>query len=61
MTPPCEAPSHWHSQNEAASMIIPARNPGMARPKSKIDFRLLAKLSKLYYKDNLHQDEIVFI
>ena len=31
----------------------------MARPKSKIDFRLLAKVSKLYYEDNLNQDDIV--
>jgi len=31
----------------------------MARPKSRIDFRLLAKVSKLYYEDNLNQDEIV--
>jgi len=31
----------------------------MARPKSKIDFRLLAKVSKLYYENNLNQDEIV--
>lgn len=31
----------------------------MARPKSKIDFRLLAKVSKLYYEDDLNQDEIV--
>jgi len=31
----------------------------MARTKNKIDFRLLAKVSKLYYENNLHQDEIV--
>lgn len=31
----------------------------MARAKNKIDFRLLTKVSKLYYEDNLHQDEIV--
>ena len=31
----------------------------MARAKNKIDFRLLTKVSKLYYEDNLNQDEIV--
>jgi len=31
----------------------------MARTKNKIDFRLLAKVSKLYYESNLNQDEIV--
>ncbi|MBV5336698.1 MAG: hypothetical protein J0653_01435, partial [Deltaproteobacteria bacterium] len=31
----------------------------MARSKNKIDFRLLTKVSKLYYEDNLNQDEIV--
>jgi len=31
----------------------------MARTKNKIDFRLLTKVSKLYYEDNLNQDEIV--
>jgi DNA-binding transcriptional regulator LsrR (DeoR family) len=31
----------------------------MARSKNKIDFRLLTKISKLYYEDNLNQDEIV--
>jgi DNA-binding transcriptional regulator LsrR (DeoR family) len=31
----------------------------MARTKNKIDYRLLAKVSKLYYEDNLNQDEIV--
>ena len=31
----------------------------MGRTKNKIDFRLLTKVSKLYYEDNLSQDEIV--
>ena len=31
----------------------------MGRAKNKIDYRLLAKVSKLYYEDNLNQDEIV--
>ena len=31
----------------------------MARKKNKIDFRLLTKVSKLYYEDNLNQDDIV--
>jgi DNA-binding transcriptional regulator LsrR (DeoR family) len=31
----------------------------MARTKNKIDFRLLTKVSKLYYEDNLNQDDIV--
>lgn len=31
----------------------------MARSKNQIDFRLLTKVSKLYYEDNLNQDEIV--
>jgi DNA-binding transcriptional regulator LsrR (DeoR family) len=31
----------------------------MPRTKNKIDFRLLTKVSKLYYEDNLNQDEIV--
>ncbi|RPJ22647.1 MAG: sugar-binding transcriptional regulator [Chloroflexi bacterium] len=31
----------------------------MARTKNKIDFRLLAKVSRLYYESNLNQDEIV--
>lgn len=31
----------------------------MARPRNKIDFRLLTKVSKLYYEDGLSQDEIV--
>ncbi|RPJ27631.1 MAG: sugar-binding transcriptional regulator [Chloroflexi bacterium] len=31
----------------------------MARTKNKIDFRLLTKVSKLYYENNLNQDEIV--
>ncbi|MBI5952334.1 MAG: sugar-binding transcriptional regulator [Chloroflexi bacterium] len=31
----------------------------MPRAKNKIDFRLLTKVSKLYYEDNLNQDEIV--
>lgn len=31
----------------------------MPRAKNKIDFRLLTKVSKLYYEDNLNQDDIV--
>lgn len=31
----------------------------MARAKNQIDFRLLTKVSKLYYENNLNQDEIV--
>ena len=31
----------------------------MARAKNRIDYRLLAKVSKLYYENNLNQDEIV--
>ncbi len=31
----------------------------MARAKNQIDFRLLTKVSKLYYEDNFNQDEIV--
>ncbi|MFZ6028589.1 MAG: sugar-binding transcriptional regulator [Chloroflexota bacterium] len=31
----------------------------MARSKNQIDFRLLTKVSKLYYENNLNQDEIV--
>ena len=31
----------------------------MARTKNKIDFRLLTKVSKLYYEDKLNQDDIV--
>jgi DNA-binding transcriptional regulator LsrR (DeoR family) len=31
----------------------------MARAKNKIDFRLLTRVSKLYYEDNLNQDDIV--
>jgi len=31
----------------------------MGRSKNRIDFRLLTKVSKLYYEDNLSQDEIV--
>jgi DNA-binding transcriptional regulator LsrR (DeoR family) len=31
----------------------------MARTRNKVDFRLLAKISKLYYEDHLTQDEIV--
>jgi len=31
----------------------------MARAKNRIDLRLLAKVSQLYYEDNLNQDEIV--
>ena len=31
----------------------------MVRTKNKVDFRLLTKVSKLYYEDNLIQDDIV--
>jgi DNA-binding transcriptional regulator LsrR (DeoR family) len=31
----------------------------MARPKNKIDLRLLTKIGKLYYEDGLNQEEIV--
>lgn len=31
----------------------------MARTKNRIDYRLLAKVSQLYYEENLNQDEIV--
>ena len=31
----------------------------MPRTKNKIDFRLLTKVSKLYYEDNFNQDDIV--
>jgi DNA-binding transcriptional regulator LsrR (DeoR family) len=31
----------------------------MARPKNKIDLRLLTKVGKLYYEDGLNQEEIV--
>lgn len=31
----------------------------MARTKNKTDFRLLTKVSKLYYEENLNQDDIV--